>query len=301
MTLSSLSAVGNSFLFISVLIHFQFWESLRQESGEQRRRGLSDGSWQNRVSHLRAFITFTSFFRVQDFPVQLTVILRFIAFLGRSSLAYGSASNVISSIKYFAAFLVPSSDKVFESILVSAALKGLKAQLSRPPRQKLPLSPAHLLRFYSALDFSDSKQLAAWCAMLLAFFACLRLSSIVPLSKNKFDSVKHLKVSDVIFDGDIVLIFYKFSKTNQHANKVFWIPIFSVQDHRFNLKKNLCMLFEKVKPPPHAPLFSFGEKSFHTRSSLVKILDKCLYEAGLPVADFSWHSFRRGAATFAFD
>ena len=40
---------------------------------------------------------------------------------------------------------------------------------------------------------------------------------------------------------------------------------------------------------------------FHSKYSLIRMLDQCVFEAGLPVNDYSWHSFRRGAAVFAFE
>ena len=33
----------------------------------------------------------------------------------------------------------------------------------------------------------------------------------------------------------------------------------------------------------------------------MRLLDICIYNAGLPLADCSWHSFLRGAAVFAFE
>ena len=83
------------------------------------------------MSHLRQFILFTSYFGVQDFPVHLAILLRFIAFLGRSPITYDYAANIISSVKWFATLLDPSSVKVFDAILVKISLKGLKAQLSK--------------------------------------------------------------------------------------------------------------------------------------------------------------------------
>ena len=56
-----------------------------------------------------------------------------------------------------------------------------------------------------------------------------------------------------------------------------------------------------VKVDDNAPLFSFNKKDFHSRYSLVRLLDMCVYNSKLPLADYSWHSFRRGAAVFAFE
>ena len=56
-----------------------------------------------------------------------------------------------------------------------------------------------------------------------------------------------------------------------------------------------------MKAPNDAPLFAFSKKDFHSRFSLIRLLDKCLFDAGMSFADYSWHSFRRGAAVFAFE
>ena len=274
------------------------------ESCALRDRGIAKGTWANKVSHLRAYVDFTTYFGVQDFPVLHGVLLRFIALLGRGPYTYESAKNIFSSVKYFASVLDPpsaSAPSVFDGVHVTAALKGLKAQLSRPVHQKLPVSVEHLVRFHGALELSNAKHLACWCAMLLAFFGCLRLSNLVPSAQVQFDPLKHLKRDDIRIVDDMVLVFFKWSKTNQSAKKVSWIPISPVSDSRFDIRLYFRKLLNSVKVPNNAPLFSFEENKFHTRFSLISLLNMCVSEAGLSPADYSWHSFRRGAAVFAFE
>ena len=247
------------------------------------------------------YICFTTFYGVQDFPVLPGVLLRFIALLGRGSHSSDSASNIISSVKFFTSVLAPLSHKVFESVIVQASLKGLKAQLSRPVHQKLPFSVAHLQSFYNSLDLRNAKHLAGWCAMLLAFFGCLRLSNLVPLSQAKFDPLKQLKRDDICYEGKLLLVFFKWSKTNQSARKVSWIPVSLVSDKRFNLKLYFEKLFKVSKASGNVPLFTYAKDKYHTRNSLVSLLNMCLLDAGLDQSDYSWHSFRRGAAVFAFE
>ena len=98
-----------------------------------------------------------------------------------------------------------------------------------------------------------------------------------------------------------MLIFYKWSKTNQSSRKVAWIPICSVSDERFNVKFFMQKLFKSVKVSSDDPLFSFDKNKFHTKFSLIRLLDSCVLNAGLSVSDYSWHSFRRGSAVFAFE
>ena len=266
-----------------------------------RQLGLSDGTWCNKVSHLKTYLTFTIYYEVPDFPVKLGVLLRFIAFLGRGKYAYKSVTNILGSIKWFASVIDPPSTKIFDAVLVTASLKGLKAQLSRPVRQKLPFSVSHLILFHDSLDLSNVKHLSCWCAILLAFFGCFRLSNLVPVSMCKFDPLKQLTRNDLCFEDDLVLIFYKWSKTNQYANKVSWIPISPVSDARFNVKTYFKKLLAKVDAPGNAPLFTYSKSKFHTRHSLSKMLDKCVSAAELSPTNYSWHSFRRGAAVFAFE
>ena len=273
---------------------------LQEESCALREKGLASGTWANKISHLRSYVAFTSYYGVPDFPVLLGVILRFIALLARGQYAFSSAANIIGSLKWWSNLLDPPSAKVFESVLVSSTIKGLKAQLSRPVRQKLPFSVDHLAKFYNLLDLSDPKQLSCWCAMLLAFFGCFRLSNLVPTSKKQFDPSKHLKRDDIRVDKNFVFIYYKWSKTNQYSDKVAWIPIYQVTDVRFNVRIHLQNLFSVTNIPSDAPLFSYS-KDFHAKFSLIRLLDKCIFGAGLPLADYSWHSFRRGAAVFAFE
>ena len=67
------------------------------------------------------------------------------------------------------------------------------------------------------------------------------------------------------------------------------------------MKVHLEKLLKLVKAPSDAPLFTFEKNKAHSRNSLVKMLNSCLSEAGLPLADYSWHSFRRGSAVFAYE
>ena len=81
------------------------------------------------------------------------------------------------------------------------------------------------------------------------------------------------------------------------------VPICSVSDVRFSVKANFERLFSLCIAHKSDPLFMYDKKKnwFHTRHSLVNILDMCVLAANLPSEDFSWHSFRRGSAVFAFE
>ena len=159
MIISIFNMICNVFLFPG-LVHSAGWLRLRQESCVLRQKGLANGTWFNRSAHLRAYIAFTCYFGVPDFPVHLKVLLRFTALLARGPYAFGSAVNILGGLRWFAKILDPASEKHFDSVLFKISMKGLKAQLSRPLRQKLPLSVDHLAKFYASLGLSAPKHLA---------------------------------------------------------------------------------------------------------------------------------------------
>ncbi|CAL4182678.1 unnamed protein product [Meganyctiphanes norvegica] len=64
---------------------------------------------------------------------------------------------------------------------------------------------------------------------------------------------------------------------------------------------HLNNLFTIVKVPTTSPLFTYNRLHSHSKHSLIRLLDQVVFKAGLPLADYSWHSFRRGAAVFAFE
>ena len=287
--------------YIPGLVHRNSWRRLQVESCALRERGLARGTWANKISHLRSYMMFTSYYGVPDFPIHLGVLLRYIALLGKGPFAYRSATNMLGSLKWFASLLDPSSVEIFETAIVEISMKGLKAKLSRPVHQKLPFSVVHLGKFYDVLNLANVKHLACWCAMLLSFFGCFRLSNLVPTAKCNFDPLKHLVRNDIRFKDNLVLVYFKWSKTNQNSSKVAWIPLCSVSDVRFNVQFHLKKLLSVVNIDHDAPLFTFNVQDFHSRSSLIRLLDLCLVNSGLSLVDYSWHSFRRGAAVFAFE
>ena len=125
---------------LSGLRHRGSWQRLKFENHAIRKRGTTEGTWGNKISHLRQYLYFTHYFRVQDFPVQLGVLLRFIPFLGRDPISYSQASNVIPSLIFLLLFWTPLLLRClmpFWSLFPSKALRltsrGLcaKSSLSR--------------------------------------------------------------------------------------------------------------------------------------------------------------------------
>ena len=66
---------------------------------------------------------------------------------------------------------------------------------------------------------------------LLAFFSFLRLSNLVPHTKDQFSPLKHLTPGDLFFKNDTAIILLKWSKTLQFNNQVKLLHISMLNNH----------------------------------------------------------------------
>ena len=83
-------------------------------------------------SHLKLFTQFCNDLGHQPFPVQVTTILRYLAFLSASGRAFGTIQNHISSIKHFHLLLgfAPGWDSAY---LFQLAFRGSRRLLGTAP------------------------------------------------------------------------------------------------------------------------------------------------------------------------
>ena len=114
----------------------------------------------------------------QPFPVQVTTILRYLAFLSVSGRAFGTIQNHISSIKHFHLLLgfAPGWDSAY---LFQLALRGSKRLLGMAPSWKLPITPKLLLSMARLFNLGNPLHAAMWALFLVAFFSFLRKSNLV--------------------------------------------------------------------------------------------------------------------------
>ena len=110
------------------------------------------------------------------------------------------------------------------------------------------------------------------CVYLLSFYSFLRMSNLVPHSISDFSPLKHLARGDVIFKSNKVILLLKWSKTMQSNNEIKLIHVPRIP------RSSVCP-DTKVR------------RHFHL----------ILSRLGLAASGFTFHSFRRSGATFAFN
>ena len=131
----------------------------------------------NMRSHLKLFTQFCHDLGHQPFPVQVTTMLRYLAFLSASGRAFGTIQNHISSIKHFHLLLgfAPGWDS---TDLFQLALRGSKHYPGTATFRKLSIAPKLLLAMVRLFHLGNPLHAAMWALFLVAFFSFLRKSNL---------------------------------------------------------------------------------------------------------------------------
>ena len=187
---------------------------------------------------------------------------------------------------------------------LSTVMRGIRRCRGKPPRQKLPITPEILRAIYASLDLNDSVNVAFWAACLCAFYTFCRKSSLVPKSVRPHHARLSLQRHDVTLGRSGALVTFRHSKTLQFWNRTLVVPIPRVSNSPLCPVTALARLLQATAAAlPEAPLFAYhtsGGLAYLTDAAFTDILQGALARAGLPVDDYSGHSFRRGGASFAF-
>ena len=153
-----------------------------------------------------------------------------------------------------------------------------------------------------ALTFKQGRIYKA--IFLTGFFAFLRLSNLCRHSLATFDPSRHLTGADLIFTKSFVKVILKWSKTIQTRDSVQIITLPRLIDQDLCPRAALKYLKKYYPFTDQSSLFQFygpGGWSPLIDSRVRKVLKAINKKLGLNPSHFTFHSFRRSGATFAFN
>ena len=214
-------------------------------------------------------------------------------------LAVPTIQNHISAVRQehlAAGFNLPTPGSYFP---LRAALQGAKRFLSRPVRQKLPISPSLLARLVAATEWASPMR----CLYLTLWLTFSRLASVIPTSVPQFSPRLHLAWRHIEFTGDAVKITLETTKTIQCKERSL---VFIVKKHE---NESVCLWrqlrgWRDASPctaPESAVFLSEGPATAPlTRAKADRIFKAALVLAGARPSAYGWSSFRRGGATSFF-
>ena len=187
--------------------------------------------------------------------------------------------------------------------------RGISRCLGRPPKQKLPITPALLLDIFSKLDDSSPQHCTFWAACLVAFFAFLRKSTLLPKSASPKDTDRALCIKDVNVSKSHLTLRIRHTKTIQFGQRELDIPLVEVPGSplcpvRAVIKMLSNLASCKTVLCKDTPLFCYvsnGKLEHLNHATFTSLLKKFLICCNVNPGEYSGHSFRRGGCTHAFN
>ena len=139
---------------------------------------------------------------------------------------------------------------------------------------------------------------------LLAFFSFIRLSNIVPQSRAQYDHSRHLARGDVIFSSTEAIILIKWSKTIQIRDKVLTIRVPFLPGSSLcpvTALKAMIALVAGSDNNPHFATHTYDSVLPLTDSMVRKHIKRVLALLGLQSDGYTFHTFRRSGASWAYN
>ena len=139
---------------------------------------------------------------------------------------------------------------------------------------------------------------------LLSFFSFLRRSNLVSHSIAAFSPLKQLARADVIFKPGKMIIIVKWFKTMQNNNQIKLITIPRILNSPICPVRASSNLLALTPRGPNLPLFQVKYNQEWvplTDTRVRRHFAQLLSRLNLAGAGFTFHTFRRSGATFAFN
>ena len=171
------------------------------------------------------------------------------------------------------------------------------------------------LTFKSIIDIPTLRNITEQCnrvhmgfifkaAILLSYFAFLRISNLVPHSIATYNPLKQLARGDIFFFPPGAHIMLKWSKTLQMSNSLRILKIPSLSPSPLCPVAALKLMLKNTPASSNAPLLQIlnhGNWVPLTDSRLRKKFTLLLKKLNLQNSKITFHSLRRSGATFAFN
>ena len=244
------------------------------------------------------YMAFCDFIASDPLNPQIFTILAFLEFLAFNNLKPASILNYVSAIRSQFTWFNLDTQTLFHP-KVRHMLRALELSNHSAAIQKAIFDIPTLTKIIeTCLLFPFPLTFRA--LFLLAFLGFLRISNLVPPSKNSFDITKHLCRGDILFQDSHAIVLIKWSKTLQTSKKGTFIIMPTLGTSPLCPVTALKAWLRVYPHSPNSPLFSLPSGSL-TQSQVRTHLAKVLTHLQLNPSVYIFHTFRRSGATLAFN
>ena len=245
---------------------------------------------------------FCLYFKRSPVPADSNTVLAYATFLARS-LSPNSIPSYMNIIKLM--HLEKGYPSPLKNWELNAVTRGIQRRLGSPPKQKLPITIDLLTKIFAQLDLHLSEHKAFWAACLIAFFAFLRKSTLLP--KSDSTKKKALCIKDVSLNKSMLVLHIRHTKIIQFGQRRLDIPVNAIPGLILCPVSAMARVLSEMQPgsvSANQPLFSYtnvkGKTNYLNHSSFVSLLKTVLCKCSVNTNDYSGHSFRIGGCSYAF-
>ena len=189
------------------------------------------------------------------------------------------------------------------SFPLQCTMRGIRRSIGDKVTQKLPITPELLNKILSQLDMSACFDSNIWSLCLVIFFGFLRKASVLPTSTKTFNQQSHICRKDITFTCQGVNITVRKTKTIQFQERALYIALPRCQGSPLCPTQALFHSLSFIQAAGvSAPAFvSDIQGTPISGPAFVARVRQCLESSGVEdYASYSGHSFRRGAACYAY-
>ena len=250
----------------------------------------------------KTFLAFVAFMHWDLFQVNVFSLLCFLECLQFNGVKHTQMANYLSAIR--SKFLIFGLDVTcFTDPRLKLYQRAI--QLHAPLTVKLHkiIDIPLLVKISEECDYMYMGQIYK-ALYLLSFFSFLRMSNLVPHSVATFSPLKQLARADVIFKPGKMIIIVKWSKTMQNNNQIKLITVPRILNSPICPVRAVSNLLTLTPRGPNAPLFQveYNQEWVPLTDTRVKRhFTQILSRLNLAGAGYTFHTFRRSGATFAFN
>ena len=255
----------------------------------------------NHDSHRKRYFEFCDFEKSTPFPTNQFKIAKFATYLA-------DILKTVESIKAYCRTICDDHElkgfpPVRLGLLYNRTIAGIRRNRKHNVKRAEPMTVQLLEKVQKVVNTQVQKELVCWKAATTCFHSVLRKSNIVPV-KRQHDPIHNISRKDVRYDEGAMVIFVRWSKTDQLGQEIQKIPLIA------NKNSDICpvcwilQMTETIPAHPNHNLFSFhsGRKILPiTYRDLTVQMRSWLQKIGKKLVTFSSHSLRRGASSHAFD
>ena len=204
-------------------------------------------------SQLRAYLTFCVYYGYQPLPASTITLSRYAAFLARSL----SASSIPAYLNIVRILHLEHGleDPTKNNFHLATTVRGIRRCKGCTVSQKQPMTPAMLLAIKSHLNLTDPVHATFWAVCLTGFFGLLRKANMLLKGVTKFNPLKHLRRSDIVFYPGWAIVINRWSKTIQFSQRLLTVPLPLIPGHPLCPYSALQHAFKLVPATLSGPAF----------------------------------------------